>query len=734
MQIPLEMAGKTKDRKQQNEAPTSHVEDSDGDTTPTKDNRTDTENDSDIEDLNSDTSDKAPGSLALDIQSAQNVLNDDSYTNTKTNPHSAQALLDKSLNPPDHVSKMNDLVAAATEKAARRKVRAIAKRAKKRQELAKAAKASASNKATSQSNDDDSSSSSSQSSSSSSDEEYGKKPKADKKKTKSNNTKGSQKLQQNTYAILNSTTPTKSNATSGLSKAARKRHKKIARTFRTFFCAKVKVKSSSNGMEELHKKTKQWYNYLRQVDETAIIYPFKDVNPTTALLSIENIPDSLAPFRNYFHQANPRSTEGHVWINMHVGHTEPVQDILREMGNYKNDTDTYTYAKKLQTRYVAKEYFLLWSTDYIDVAKLTEETHRRITEFTDVKYQFAFAWSEIKGLDGKKYTSDKKDRWRRNALSALHIQVPEESKNDTYDVMSKLFGLDTTKHVLGREMLMVPILKKTNTAHKNANIEKLIQKHAQFYAKLDHAQCTDFITVDQPCPPSNQTVREMLMELVTLDGRNTKLFWSIDADGDRGFIITFPSFVADEARNILAQLPSLLHHLKGVEVLSMMSAAAQNQALNAPWDTKRMCARSKMDERLDAMVIATAGMGETVESDLDDSDDDSIDTQMEIDGDPVREANEFLFHKASSNESVTTLDTRLGRTKATKSTIVHTIEGSPQKRQRHRSNLSKEELEEIRMEINNELDDSNLGAAMDSEPTQPDTLAPGPLEGSGAAL
>jgi len=83
---------------------------------------------------------------------------------------------------------------------------------------------------------------------------------------------------------------------------------------------------------------------------------------------------------------------------------------------------------------------------------------------------------------------------------------------------------------------------------------------------------------------------------------------------------------------------------------------------------------------------------------------------------------------------VTTLDTRLGRTKATKSTIVHTVEGSPQKRQRHRSNLSKEELEEIRMEINNELDDSNLDAAMDSEPTQPDTLAPGPLEGSGAAL
>ena len=134
------------------------------------------------------------------------------------------------------------------------------------------------------------------------------------------------------------------------------------------------------------------------------------------------------------------------------------------------------------------------------------------------------------------------------------------------------------------------------------------------------------------------------------------------------------------------------------------------------------------------MVIATAGMDDEVDSDLDVSDDDSINTQMEIDGDPVREANEYLFRKASSNESVTSLDTRLGRAKATKTTVVHTIEGSPQKRQKYKSNLTEAEMHEIRMEVEKELNDNNLGAAMDSEPTQQNALAPGPLEGSGAAL
>ena len=400
------MAGKKQGRAKSKDTAPLQDDHSDGDSTPTQDNRTDNENGTDTDQSIASRPQRASTeSRVQDLQEASTATTTASMTDDLTNPHSAQAVLEKSLNPPDHVTKMNDLVVAAAARAARRNERAIAKRAKKRQELAKTATKSAASKPASKpasKHDGDSSSqsssSSSQVSSSSSDQEYEKKPKA-KKGTKSK--AGKQKLQQNTYDILNSSTPTKNNTTSGLSKTARKRQKKLNRTHNTFFCAKIKVKSSSNGKEELHKKTKKWYNYLRQVDDTSIIYPFKDVNPTSVLFSTENIPDSLAPFRNYFHQANPRLSEGHVWLNMHIGHTEAVDDILREMGNYKNDTDTFTYAKKLQTRYVAKEYFILWLTDYIDVATLTAEVHNRISEITDTKYQFAFAWSEIKGIDGK---------------------------------------------------------------------------------------------------------------------------------------------------------------------------------------------------------------------------------------------------------------------------------------------------------------------------------------------
>lgn len=157
-------------------------------------------------------------------------------------------------------------------------------------------------------------------------------------------------------------------------------------------------------------------------------------------MSSANIPDSLAPFKNYFQQASLRQSEGHTWINTYVGHTESSDDIVREMVNFKNDTNTFTFVKKLQAKYVVKEYFLLWSTDYIDVEKLTSEVHKRIATVTKEKFQFAFTWSEIKGINGTKYLSEKKDRWRRDALSALHIQVPDDRKEDTYDILSSFFG------------------------------------------------------------------------------------------------------------------------------------------------------------------------------------------------------------------------------------------------------------------------------------------------------
>ena len=68
-------------------------------------------------------------------------------------------------------------------------------------------------------------------------------------------------MKHNVYIILNANEPSNTNK-ARITKAGRKRAKKIERDHRSFFCAKIHVKTSTNGMEELHKQTKAWFDKI----------------------------------------------------------------------------------------------------------------------------------------------------------------------------------------------------------------------------------------------------------------------------------------------------------------------------------------------------------------------------------------------------------------------------------------------------------------------------------------
>ena len=252
---------------------------------------------------------------------------------------------------------------------------------------------------------------------------------------------------------------------------------------KTFFCAKLHVKANKNPMDELLKQAKAWFDKIRSIDSTAIIYAYKYKKPASALFSASDIPDSLIPFRNYFNNATTKSIAGHVWMNMYIGHSLSSDTIVKKMKEYRDRTDTWTMVKKLQARFIAIDYFLLWYTDYMDTAALTKAIHKEIELISEEKFQFALTWSPIKGENGRTYQCAKSDRYKKKELSAIHIQVPNDEKDATYEMLSNFFGLDNITPILGREMLMVPIIRATNAAHKNENIEHLISKQHYFYTQ-----------------------------------------------------------------------------------------------------------------------------------------------------------------------------------------------------------------------------------------------------------
>lgn len=155
---------------------------------------------------------------------------------------------------------------------------------------------------------------------------------------------------------MNASEPSNKNK-ARISKAERKRAKKMERDHRTFCCAKIHIKTSTNGMDELHKQTKVWFDKMREYDPSLIIHAYKDNRPSSALFSASDIPDSLVPFRKYFNNASVKNVAGHVWFNMYIGHTAASDKILKHMKEYRDLTDTWTFVKKLQTRFITRDYF-----------------------------------------------------------------------------------------------------------------------------------------------------------------------------------------------------------------------------------------------------------------------------------------------------------------------------------------------------------------------------------------
>ena len=262
----------------------------------------------------------------------------------------------------------------------------------------------------------------------------------------------------------------------------------------------------------------------------------------------------------------------------------------------------------------------------------------------------------MKGEDGKiirrpKAHKNEKDSYR--IVRALHIEVPRAHKDYIYKRLQVIFSARYADS-LGRRLLMVPIIRDTTPSHKIVKITHLIKKQTQFLTKIKTAKLWDFTDIDTTHPTLEVTARDMLMDLETLDGTSTRVFLGVDYNAkDECYEVTFAKYLDTQVRDILAQLPSLLAYLYTDDVLELMTTAAQERALDAPWDEKAICAFSKEDREMDKMVQESQQMGLD-----DDSDDSSTQFQFEFEDPDKIAKSQRLFQKTSTNDSISTIETR----------------------------------------------------------------------------
>ena len=427
------------------------------------------------------------------------------------------------------------------------------------------------------------------------------------------------------------------------------------RIHHTLLTLKLKVKKHKDPVKELMNRAKSWMKAVQIIDPTMVLYEYHSAVKTTSIASPKKIPTEITAFKKYFSGANPQTSEGHAWCQIWMGHDEPMTNIRASMQGWSSDHDTQMYVKRLQHKDTVREYWLLWSSQKIDTEVLYEAAAKALKTLAP-RYQphFAFMWAVIRKEKGKYSKNETIGSKGQQYVKALHIEVPRDEKETTYALLSKIFGSKRKECLLGRELRMVPAIRKESTGYIKQKIIHLIEKQEKYLATLSATESYDLNDIDYVHSSLNMSLRQMIMGLKTLRTFNEKdepipIFLSIDAVTwpQDAHALSYPTHLADEAQEYISSLPSFLHWCYGDDVLDMLNISAVRKAREAPWDPEQMRAITPESMELDAIEAEAVTFAPWV----------MTEDVVQINN-ITTVTNDFMFQRATDADSVSTFNTK----------------------------------------------------------------------------
>lgn len=122
-----------------------------------------------------------------------------------------------------------------------------------------------------------------------------------------------------------------------------------------------------------------------------------------------------------------------------------------------------------------------------------------------------------------------------------------------------------------------------------------------FTSRIETAICYDILDLETIRDGIGMSLRQIIMELRTLDGSDQSIFLSVDYDEyNSKYQHTFPKALKSQAWDYIAQLPSYLDWAYKDPIFKLLTSSAVERALAAPWSEEDMCAISKEEMELDA--------------------------------------------------------------------------------------------------------------------------------------
>ena len=380
----------------------------------------------------------------------------------------------------------------------------------------------------------------------------------------------------------------------------------LSRNYSTYFSVKLKVEKGI-ATKQLSKSLKTFFEQLYEIDPEIAIYEYDSQIPSKAILNVKNLPNDYAIMKTFFNNINVKPNGGHSWFQMWIGHDEPVENLLINMKHWSTENDSYIYKKRLQEKYTAKEYWLLWSTERMDPEVLKEQIDDITMQLEKKKYQLSFNFGMIR-KDPKFSNSTKPSKWNK----AMIIETKREEKDAAYNVLGRIFSTTNNIKILGTEMRMIPVMSSDLPSHTKRKIARMTHKQEQFLSTLVTKPCVYLSEIDYFNTKLKTTLRDIVMNLETLKTFNTngdpmKIFINVDySTWHSAYVLTFPKHLEKEADDFIAQMPAYLHYVYGEEILYMLTAEGAVKANESKWDEENLCATSNLDLELDAIELESS--------------------------------------------------------------------------------------------------------------------------------
>ena len=381
----------------------------------------------------------------------------------------------------------------------------------------------------------------------------------------------------------------------------------IHRNYNTYFSVKLKIEKGGIATKQLLKSLKTFYSQLYLIDPDIAIYDYESAKPTQAILSSKNIPHDFSIMKTYFNNINVKPNGGHTWFQVWIGHTEPIENIIVNMKHWSSENDSFLYKKRLQEKFTAKDYWLLWSTERMDSEILKDEIDELTMKIVKKKFQLSFNFGMVR-KDTKFSNNSTPSKWNK----AMIIEVKREEKTEAYSILGRIFSTSNNIKVLGTEMRMIPVLNSDLPSHTKRKIARMTHKQEQFLSTLLTKPCVYLSDIDYYNSTLNTTLRDIIMNLETLKtfdekGNPMKVFINVDySDWHSAYVLTFPKHLEKEADDFITQLPAYLNYVYGEEVLFMLTAEGAVKANESKWDEENLCATSNLDLELDAIELESS--------------------------------------------------------------------------------------------------------------------------------